>query len=246
MLCCVCSCVTSSARAEAVLHAMRSPRFGSLTPNVVTHTAYIKGLCSDDDPKSVHKAYACLQQLTAAAAAPPSPASNSYYKPQPRKQQQEEGAEEGEEEAGQAANIRTYNTLLRGCLRCGEVDLAQRLFQQLTAADSAKPAAAATASAAAGAGAVQPDVSSYEYVIKVLALHNRLSAAWAVADALEAYAQRLVLQYNQTLHASDPNFRPHNTHLQSKMYVWVWVVTCASAESSSAHSFVCVMCCVVL
>ncbi len=221
-----------TARAEAVLRAMATPRFGRLQPNIVTHTAYIKGLCSDDDPKAVHKAYACLLQIikqqndttASAAAAAQKPTTgygggNRFNNAGGRGSGGGGGEDESgawSEEANTTANIRTFNTLLRGCLRCGEVDLAVKIFELLRNGGRTGTTSAGSGN---GSGSVQPDVSSYEYMIKVLCCHNRLREAWTISEEMESYATRLVSQYQDAAHANDPNYRPHNTQLRAKLYV---------------------------
>jgi pentatricopeptide repeat protein len=62
-------------------------------------------------------------------------------------------------------NIRTYNTLLRGCLRCGHLEEAREIFKEVCDNNEA-------------------DITSYEYFIKSLCQNLFVKEAWKLAKDL--------------------------------------------------------------
>jgi pentatricopeptide repeat protein len=62
-------------------------------------------------------------------------------------------------------NIRTYNTLLRGCLRCGHLEEAKEIFKQVCDKGEA-------------------DITSYEYFIKSLCQNLLVKEAWKLAKEI--------------------------------------------------------------
>ena len=59
-------------------------------------------------------------------------------------------------------NIRTYNTILRGCLRCGNLEEAREIFNEVCANGEA-------------------DITSYEYFIKSLCQNILVKESFKIA-----------------------------------------------------------------
>lgn len=106
-----------------------------LTPNIVTYTSYLKGLCTRGD---IERAFATVAEMEAAR-----PAIHP--------------------------NLRTANTLLRGCLRAGALDAAETLVEKMQMS-----------------WGLSPDASSYETVNACLCQGLRLERSEQLLDQLIA------------------------------------------------------------
>ena len=138
-------------KAAEYLAEMKS---NGVEPNEVTYTALIKGYCQDGDITVGTRAFVVSKPLCSRACqyAP------SHLLKAAIALLDELCARKLE------PNIRTYNTLLRGCMRNACAEQASALWLRLQEK-------------------LAPDSSSFEYYIKTLCSEQQVDAAWALARA---------------------------------------------------------------
>jgi len=176
----------------------------NVAPNEVTYTALIRGM-SQEGCAPCRLPVTAVYAPTTPEHQPPPPSS-----PIPSLLAHAVALLREMRAHGIMPNLRTYNTLLRGCWRCGEVDLARWLF-----ADMQRPCTpAATGTERAGDddggsnpvsegeeeaegscsfgrnadGSISPDTSSYEYLARCLSQHMLVDEAATLLAKLDTCA----------------------------------------------------------
>jgi pentatricopeptide repeat protein len=132
-----------------------------LTPNEVTWTVIIKGLCQD---YRIDDALQYLHQMTIASSTSSVDSSNKG-----------KGGNSGsmKKSVGLSPNLRTLNTILRGCLRTGRIDAALSLFKRMN-----------------NDYGILPDSTSYEYLVKNLCQSMMIDDAWHYTRQLQSLTQK--------------------------------------------------------
>lgn len=190
---------------------LTQPSASVITPNVVTCTTLIKGYC---EGSQVSKAQALFLRMLSQSNADisditsPSTASNSTTTTEATTNTSSTSSKSKKAKHGASStpklplpNTRTLNTLLRGCIRCGEVSIAHEVF-------------AAVSKVEASHGIDLVDETSLEYCIALYCQSLNIDAA----EKLHEYFMQSYGVPSTTAEESQ-EVQPHTQSQLSAIYV---------------------------